>query len=263
MSAGKCAALVMTLSLAVAGPLSAQDVNTTTGGTDAWVGGALGVGGSGGLGGYTDPGYAGFGQVFSAPSGAPVLDAFTFYLADFAVPPVSPDLFGYRAFLGTWDGSTVTSILWEGQDRENETSPAVYYSWEPLSAYRPTSFSPAVSLTPGETYLAFLFPSLRGSVVAGGYDLDVMAMRERLYSPAGTSDGQGGAVMAAALGTSDPVPTPSHWIPYTDHDVAFVATFSDAAVVPEPATLILFATGLLGLGGVALTRRDRDERGGD
>lgn len=255
MRAFRIAALLLTLASPWGEAVSGQEVNTTVGGVDAWVGGVLGVGGGEGYWGDPDPGYAGFGQLFTAPGGAPVLDAFTFFLADFAIPILSPDLFWYRAFLGTWDGSAVTSVLWQSGDNPSLTSPGVYYSWEPLAAYRPTSFSPGVSLSPGATYLAFLYPTLRNGLIAGAYDLDAVAMRERESSPSGVADGQGGAVLISSLGLGDPVPAPTEWLPYANYDAAFVATFSNTSVVPEPSTWVLLATGLLALGAAGRSRR--------
>jgi hypothetical protein len=167
-----------------------------------------------------------FGQTFAAP--AQYLNSWTFYLAN---STNAADLM-FTANLGTWTGGAVGSLLWTSDLIVGTSSPSfVPYVFQ----------TGGVSLlTGGETYIFFL------RAVSGSGSRIIGSLFEDGYA------GQGLAFGSAA----DPF---QHWsgaLGIEGDDLAFEADFSrtPSETVPEPATMTLLATGLLG---VTAARRKR------
>lgn len=223
MRAAALAALTA-LTLAAA-PMPAQQVNTTTGGTDYWLGFGWGFGDAGAI--------TGVGQRFVAPGS--VLSSFSIYL-DYASGPAE---FIFRAFVGAWDGTEVTGVLWDSGDLP---APTLARTSTTLGGYTPYTFAPNLAVTSGAMYLAYVYPV---STHGGVPDRARWATRSRELS-VGVADGLGGTVIIQQS-EGEPV----QWHDYYPYDQAFVADFT---TVPEPATLLLLVPGLLG---IAVARRRR------
>lgn len=230
---------VLALTLAAAPVAGQTQIGTTSGGIDQWSVGLVGADFGSNL--------VGGGQLFNAPPGGFLYD-FSFYAANYQGTGLT-----YRAFIGAWDGSAVSSVLWSSGDIAGGGFGNVAAIPAPLGDFTEVSVSVQRWLTPGARYLAYITP-VAGTTGPGIADL--LALRSRLES-VGTLDGQGGLVRLDGTGSD---PATATWTPttlgYTNADAAFVANFAE---VPEPASVLLLASAMMALAWVHRRREALDQ----
>jgi hypothetical protein len=182
--------------------------------------GGLPIGASG----SANPGL--IGQTFIAPLGFPVLETFSMFLIRWhPVPGTIPDSNNDFDFVGTVQafvgGAPVGPILFQ-------SSPHRQPATHPLGLASEELFDTGgISLTPGATYLASVVP-LETSPLGG----------RTVATVHGYADG--------TIYFSPPNPVLRNIIDTNDWDLAFVATFSAARVVPEPDPVwLLLSSGIL------------------
>jgi len=178
-----------------------------------------------------DPFVPTIGQTFVAANS--YLTSFSFFLTADA-NTVSADQLPFAAFLAAWDGtSAVGPLLYAGPALLGPTGVGQRYQVQ----------SQGIALTPGAFYVAFLSVSglgaPAGAMAAVELSDDASAGGELVFAQNGDDlDAltQGGAWSGAGV------------------QAQFEATFSPTTV-PEPATVVLFAAGMLVVG--LATRRRR------
>jgi len=219
------AVLAAAASLFVSLPATAQTIISTSGG-----GAPISP--------FGEPDAQTFGQTFTAPTDN-FLQSLTFYLG-----PAPSVLF--KAYVFQWD-----AILGRA------TGPALFSS-DPMAGPKfigPT-FTPVsvntfnLSLLPGMMYVAFFSSSGLGSI-------GEVALQDAWDSP-GFDQYSGGAFVYLNNGENAGAWTTQTWL--TDRqgagsDVRFTLAFTPTAVIPEPSSVALVGTGLLGLIGVAAAAR--------
>jgi hypothetical protein len=167
-----------------------------------------------------DPGpVLGCGQTFTVPADD-ILTSFRFTFA-------SPSTLTFH--LALWDGDSPAGAPLFSETVGPTPSPTVR-DWVTFGI--PPGGIPLVT---GQEYVAFLTVDF-GEQVA--------------FSAAGANPYPGGSLAAGSVGSSP-------WFEFADGDLLFQATFVDAAVVPEPVSVLLLGTGLLGVGGAGWRRRKR------
>ncbi len=178
---------------------------------------------------FGSPNTATYGQTFTAPG--TVLDSFSLYLRNRVTGSGTLDLRGYIA---GWNGTEASSILYESGTQTMNAN----------GTLQQFAFSPGISLTPSNNYVAFLSISNLQSQAPSTFGM-----------PHGI-DQIAGEFVFINNGT-----TPSEWTstPWTQgfvgsDDVWFQAEF-DLAPTPEPTTLLLWSTTLSGLGFARWRRR--------
>ncbi len=194
---------------------------------------------------------ASVGQTFLAPTSAAELTSFSFMLGYFPFFfPDDLDLQFYAYVMG-WDGTGVTDMLWRSPLQAGETD---------FDLVRRDFAPTGVSLTPGGTYVAFL------STLEVPFDplTGIPAYQNVGLVP---FDSYAGGSIVQNLSPDFATLTSTPWVVDPDGaDLAFEARFrtlGGSTVVPEPGSVILLATGLLGLGSVAALRRRGGGRAGE
>lgn len=229
-------ALVLLFSLCV--PASSQTTIGTGPPSPFWSSGfAIGFGGTT---------YQTSGQTFTVPSVDNVLTQFSFYLLPYPGAPA-------YLRLKRWTGLTTEGpVLFEG---EASTVTPVVASVPPGASVVLSTWSfSGLALVSGLEYVAYLTPTpwaAPNTLVGAAYH-----SYWGLYS--------GGREVVANADTqpgllTDPVPVNGGaWFPGAASDALFSAQFGPNIVTPEPSSVILLGTGLLGLGFFARRQR-RDE----
>jgi hypothetical protein len=178
------------------------------------------------------------GQTFTPDATQTNLHSFSLYLRR---PAPYGDLTGnpmtFRGYLAEWDAANevVGSILFTSG---NTVMPANGTPTE-------FAFPLALTLTPGNTYVAFLtildLPAQPDSAFGMPFTDNVLAGGQAVFSYSETF----GALATEAWITGD----------LADYDMFFKAIFRDPQAVPGPAALGVFGMGLLGLGALLRHRR--------
>lgn len=169
------------------------------------------------------------GQTFTAPGSYQVLQDFSFWLKNDPNTPSPTSLFAYLVVLA--GGGQVSQVLY----KSGPFTPA--NGTETQQTFAPQG----IVLSPNSVYFAFLT----------GYDPTV-ATTQLSYVLSDYSSYAGGSIYSAF---DDPLQ--STWYPTVGYSAAFEANLADATVTPEPATLILVGTGLIGTA-VSFRRRRKD-----
>jgi hypothetical protein len=213
-------ALIAATATLLAGPVNAQNINTTTG----WNGSNYGAP-------FGDSNTATYGQTFTLGAGA-TLNSFTFFLGNYQ----NGAGLTFDAYVSAWTGTKATGpVLWSGTGYSG-TGNASMTQYDFVTG--------SVSLSAG-TYVAFLNAS---PYISGDENLqtmglnygDVLAGGSWVYSNNGSN--------FASLYSND-------WNVVGVYDAAFMAEFdAPTTVTPEPVTMTLLGTGLAGM---AAARRRR------
>lgn len=170
------------------------------------------------------------GQLFSVPSAEPVLTSFSFWLYRDAYTPVQ---LTFSAYVMAW-----------GTDRA--TGPVLFNSGPVLGPGTPETRTrydfavPGLALSPGLTYAAFLS-------TAGLWDLIPAELAWSEVWMGQPAAGVGALVQQnsendTGAWTAQPWSSFADWPP-----LAFEAHFEGEQVIPEPSTLLLLSSGLVGI----------------
>jgi hypothetical protein len=176
-----------------------------------------------------------YGETFTAPnSGDHFLQSFTFYLAG---PYTAGDIV-MGAYIAEWTGDRAGAVLW--------SSGAIDY---PNTGNDALTFNTGgIELTPGASYVAFLSVSEFYGESSG-----------QTYISAGNGGVPGGTFVYFNNGGDFNKLFSQSWDGIgLSPDFAFSATFnSGGGTVPEPGTLLMLGTGLIGAIGVARRKLNR------
>ena len=224
------AALVLVVA---ANPVLAQQINNAPRGSTVFVS-SFGrfAGGAG----------SDYGQTFTVPAGFNELDRFSFMLGGAGSPDNGANL-QFRAYITAFNAgsSTAGSVLFTSALTSGVSG----------NALRSFAFNTGgIAVTAGTKYFAFVDasdytpPSGTSAAMGSDYTAAPYAGGEFCYNNGINGNFSNTQTVSWACGKSD---------------IAFTASFSNAAVVatPEPATLVLLGSGLLGV--IGISRRKRSQ----
>lgn len=178
-----------------------------------------------------------YGQTFTVAGPSTVLNSFEFSLGGLIYHAGAVE---FAAYVMQWD-----SIVGEA------TGPVLYQSAATTDPNTSTAFNNytintgSLALTAGDQYVAFF--SIDGALYGQSSGATGMGWVGDAYA--------GGSTVWQNNGGNFGALTASPWVVDADSDMAFDAEFSNPVATPEPAPLVLLATGLLLLGLVARRRQ--------
>ncbi len=180
---------------------------------------------------FAQPNTSVYGQVLTAPAGTDTFDSISFHLQVFGGP------IGYTAYVYAWDPIN-----------DHATGSALYtsslQSLTDTGAFETVTITPNLAITPGTDYVAMLYAN-SGEYATWG-----------VLNPV---DGDGGYPAGFAYlnaGTNLALLTTQAW--HCCYQSAFTARFGTPTPVPEPDSIAIAASGLLGFW--LLARRKQRKR---
>ena len=186
------------------------------------------------------------GQTFTVPTLDSTLNSFSFGLLNEPefVPNNPTGNFQAYSWIQAWNGTTTTGDILFAGGLATAVAPTAlggyttWYTWDIGGT--------GLALQPGAQYLAFLG--------ADPTDFSLYAYTDGVIDTWEDRYSGGGTVL---LGNSSLPLGGESWYSMSK-DVSFKAEFSPGGVVPEPSTILLLGTGLLGLGVIVWRRKEED-----
>ncbi len=185
--------------------------------------------------GFGDPISVTYGEVFTAPGGA-----------------LNDSRSGSRiTTTAVCYSSTPMSAHGMGPNLSGRHFGAMGHTWgrRRLHSVEYTFNTGALAVTPGDTYIAF--------VSASAFDQANPSVNALQYFGSDASGSLGQHFWYSWSPSISDLYTSSGWDHYTPGDLIFQADFSAQSITPEPSTIALLATGMIGMAGAGFRRKRR------